>query len=160
MNQDPPETYRFPVEYWLIISIGLSASGLFYAAVAVVVWHFVLRRFPRSDWELLLVASGILGIATFQIFRVELSRANLANMAEHIVLPTLVLTLFFTRRRGCAWLLLVISVLSATALLVMAAAGNTQYRSPQLLVLAVIDLLWVWLLTRWLHRNRKTPNKT
>jgi ABC-type Fe3+-siderophore transport system permease subunit len=157
MSQTQQRTSRPPVEYWFIVGLGLSASGLFYAAIAVVAWYFFLkRRQPRMDWELLMVASGYLGIATVRIFQILLMRENPYRMTEHVILSAAALMLLFSQRRGWAWFLLVASALGALIWFLSAALGITKHTSAQFMVLAgLIDLLWIWLLAHWLRRTKK-----
>jgi hypothetical protein len=157
-NQEPIS--RYPFEYWVMLALVLGQSDWGHLLFAAFFWYMILKwKRPGSDFEPLMVASGHLGNAIVRAELVFMWGRSPYSMIEPVALSGVALALLYTRRRGWAWLLLVVASFEALVFLLPAISlVRKQLDAQPLVIAALIDLLWVWLLVCWLRRKRGAAN--
>ena len=147
---------HFPAEYWMLVGVGLSAAGYAYTVVTVIVLYLIFKYArPHANWELLLLASGFMGVNLIKTFHLLSSHQTPIHFLEPFLVTNAAITLLCTGQRGWARLLLVYSLLGMFIEPVAAFLSDPRnFRVRENLFTMVFLGLAVWLITRWMARQK------
>jgi hypothetical protein len=158
MNQEQPPTNRLPIVCWIIIGFALGVIDRFYTIPITVGLYFLLKHLrPKAGYELLTVASVFTGMALTQILKRLLfpDLFPFYRLLEPVVVAGVALALLCTQKRGWAWVLIVYSSLFGVLLLLSLPFYYPKNMRPQFqFICAVINLTMLWLLVRWLRKQK------
>jgi hypothetical protein len=158
MNQEQPPTNRLPIVYWIIIGFALGAMDRLYAVPITVGLYFLLKHLrPKAGYELLTVASVFTGMALTQILHKLLfpDLFPFYRLSEPVAVAVMALALLCTQRRGWAWILIIYSALFGVFLLLSLPFHYPKNMRPQIqFVYAAVYLTMLWLLVRWLRKQK------
>ncbi|HTY87074.1 MAG TPA: hypothetical protein VMB80_06385 [Candidatus Acidoferrum sp.] len=163
MNQQKPQKPAPPMmEYWFVIGIALSASGMFYNLLFIAVLYLLFRhQRPDAAFELLTVTSLLVGMALSDIFKMALSPElnSVHRYWEPAGVIAATLALFYTEKRGWSWLLISYSAVMVAFKIWAAAKHLPRGVRPQFqIVHAGIFFLVLWLLAIWLRKRTPLPS--
>jgi hypothetical protein len=156
MKQNQQTRTSLPFEYWAISGIALSASGMFYYLIFIVGLYFLFKRIrPSAGFPLLTVTSIFVGISIPRIYALlvlESDSPRFGRMAEPAIIGLVAVALFFTQKRGLAWVLVVYSAFFGLASLVWAVFhGSNSAHAKASVVISIISFVELWLLLNWIR---------
>ncbi|MFN7138205.1 MAG: hypothetical protein ACK4UN_02580 [Limisphaerales bacterium] len=151
MKLEAPEPNYMRIEYPLVAGAALSASGQFYTAAAIFVSWFALKRVrPSADWEILFVASGLIGWRIVPLLPWRQQPFSI----ESVGVIVLSFTLFCTHSKTWARILLAYCALGLGGLILGVAFGRFKLFHPSFVTALALCSLSTWLLLRWLSRQK------
>ena len=155
--ENPQSANRLPLEYTLTVVVAISAGGYFYVVTLVLVLYLLLKRMrPRTDWELLMIASGYTGLNIIGSLHILSSGESPFFLLEPVLVSCAALAVLFTQRRGWALFLFVYSIAGALICLLTALLYIHKGVRPDYPVLrAAFFGSGTWLLKRWLYDHRR-----
>ncbi len=159
MKQAQQQRTALPIEYWLILGIGLRAKGLTYHILFIIGLYFLFKYFqPAAGFTLLTVTSIFTGMSVAQLFRLlpQIHESyTLICAIEPLVVAFAAVALLFTRKRGWAWALIIYCLICC----LVAVYYFPKTRNPQsLFILAVFSFIELWLLSSWIRDKPYVAN--
>lgn len=153
---------RFPAEYWMLLGVGLSAAGYAYLVVAVILLFLLFKHYrPRAEWELLLLASGLGGVNLIRTFHLISAHQSPIHFLEPFLVANAAITLLCTRQRGWARLLFLYALLGMFIKPICTfVSAPTEFRVWDNLFTMVVLGLAVWLIARWMARQKMLHDAT
>ena len=158
MNQEKLTADRLPMICWIIIGFAIGAMDTFYTAPIVVGLYFLLKHLrPKASYELLTVTSVFIGLALTQILQKLLfpDLFPFYRLSEPVAVAGIALALLCTQKRGWAWALIIYSAFFGVLLLCTLPFHYPKNMRPKFqIICAVVDLTILWLLVRWLRKQK------